>query len=71
MNNKTKEELSLHFAIGLILMCLIWMIDTYLKIPTVFITYPEKECIRIESPDNTEHTCSNLPPKYEVIYVRQ
>ena len=37
-------------------------------LPLVYMTWPGAECVRVDSRDS-EHTCQNLPLKYEIIWT--
>ena len=52
-------------AVLLLLGCRTWL-DT----PVVHVSWSTKECVRVIGPEGHEHSCANLPERYERVWVK-
>lgn len=68
----TKQEADLLLgSIGIVFIVLIvvWITIAYNSMPTVYVSYDTKQCVRVES-GSKEYTCDDLPARYKHVWVQ-
>jgi len=53
-------------VLGGILLGVWWIVP--LRIPVVYMSYPDMECIVVQGGESDED-CDNMPPRFTVVYV--
>jgi hypothetical protein len=72
MTPRTKVNLAQFLIKGIIVVALVmgltFLFFRAVALPTVFLSWPGEECIRVQGAAD-HHTCDNLPDKYHVQYI--
>lgn len=62
------EALKFMAAVTAVVIVVLTGIRSCMDIPVVYKDHLTRECVKVESPDNS-HTCAKLPSKYETVWV--
>lgn len=69
---QVERKTELIMRLGFVLLSLagfVWALRDYANLPTVYLSYPTRECVRVEQADGKLGDCSNLPDRYHYVWV--